>query len=50
MPTINQLVRKSREKVEYKSNSPDSEAVPSAPRRLHRCSYHDSQKAELRTP
>ena len=22
MPTINQLVRKSREKVEYKSNSP----------------------------
>ena len=28
MPTINQLVRKSREKVEYKSNSPILKQCP----------------------
>lgn len=37
MPTINQLVRKGREQVSYKSNSPYPQAVPpsavvSAPR------------------
>ena len=45
MPTINQLVRKGREQVKYKSNSPISEAVPPAPRRLHRSAYYDPRKA-----
>ena len=43
MPTFNQLVRKGRETSIYKSNSPAEE------RCLHRCSYRNPQKAQLRT-
>lgn len=45
MPTINQLVRKGREQVKYKSNSPILKQLPPAPRRLHRSAYYDPQKA-----
>ena len=34
MPTINQLIRKGREKRTSKSNSPDSAEVPAEARRV----------------
>ena len=54
MPTFNQLVRKGREKVTYKSTSPamqhglntlknkETDAFSPEARRVHRCSYRYS--------
>ena len=54
MPTFNQLVRKGREQVTYKSTSPamqkeqgDQPQLPSEERRLHRGPYLYAQEAEL---
>ena len=62
MPTFNQLVRKGREQVTYKSTSPalqhglntlknkaDRPALSPEARRLHRGSYFHPQEAELRS-
>jgi small subunit ribosomal protein S12 len=37
MPTINQLVRKARKKVEYKSSAPALKESPQKARRMYRC-------------
>ena len=62
MPTFNQLVRKGREKVTYKSTSPamqkglntlknkeTNQSSPPEERRLHRSPYLYSQEAQLRS-
>lgn len=45
MPTINQLVRKGREQVKYKSNSPILKQCPQRRGVCHRSAYYDPQKA-----
>lgn len=47
MPTINQLVRKSREKVEYKSNSP---ILKQCPQRRGVCTAVRTMTPKSRTP
>ena len=49
MPTFNQLVRKGREQVTYKSpeEQGDQPQLPSEERRLHRGPYLYAQEAEL---
>ena len=58
MPTFNQLVRKGRQQATYKSTSPALQKglntlqnrmtdLPSP--RVHCCSYHHPQEAELRS-
>ncbi len=47
MPTINQLVRKGRKKVTYKSKSPALKNLSAAPRRLHAGDDPHAQEAEL---
>ena len=56
MPTFNQLVRKGREQVTFKSASPAMQKGMNTLknretnlRRLHRCPYLYAQEAELRT-
>ena len=62
MPTFNQLVRNGRQQATYKSTAPalqrglntlENKAtnLPSPPeaRRVHCCSYHHPQEAELRS-
>ena len=47
MPTINQLVRKPRVKVEAKNKVPALEACPQKRGVLHSRLHHDAEEAEL---
>ena len=62
MPTFNQLVRNGRQQATYKSTAPalqrglntlenkaTESAFPPEARRVHCCSYHHPQEAELRS-
>ena len=47
MPTIQQLVRNGRVKMEDKSKSPGTGCVSPAPRRMYACVHDDPEEAEL---
>lgn len=47
MPTIQQLVRNGRVRLEDKSKSPRTGRVSAAPGRLYACVHHDPEEAEL---
>jgi small subunit ribosomal protein S12 len=48
MPTINQLVRKPREKVLARNTAPALQGNPQKRGSLHARVYHDAEKAEFR--
>ena len=50
MPTINQLVRRSRRDVDKKEKAPALKSNPFQPRRLHARLHHDPEEAELGAP
>lgn len=47
MPTIQQLVRNGRVRLEDKSKSPALAACPQRRGRLYACVHHDPEEAEL---
>ena len=47
MPTLNQLVRKGRANVKYKTSSPALNCEPAEARRVHPRLYTNTEEAEL---